>query len=279
MPSPSDHGPAPRPFTIERILLGVDFGSAGDAAVREAGLLARTFGAELRLGHVLTAVRHGDEDEAVMTHHIEGMLARMARELEADGVRVGHPFLLETHSHPADTLLRWSDEVRADLIVLGAGAKSTLERLTVGSTAERVVRSSSLPVWLTRPTRAHAEIRRILCAVDGSSTSRAGLAIAVGLARTFVAELVSVCALPAGESSDLEEAIAAIDLHGVTHREQLLVGEPAERIVEAASATGADLLVLGSRGRTGLARLVLGSTAEALLRKVPCSLLVVHAGA
>lgn len=276
MQASADHVTLFRPLALRRLLLGVDFADASASAQNEAGLLARTFGAELRLAHVLRRVSLEDPDAPAMLGHIEGMLERSAKDLEADDVRVVRPFLLEAGGDPSTSILRWSDDVRADLIVLGAGAKSTLDRLTVGSTAEKVVRSATCPVWLTRPGRDHGEIRKILCAVDGSPASRQALAMAAQLARTFGAELVSVSVVPVGGASDFEQVAAGVDLRGVDHRPRLLVGDPAERILESATTDRSDLLVVGSKGRTGVARVVRGNTAETLLRKVPCSILTVR---
>lgn len=73
----------------------------------------------------------------------------------------------------------------------------------------------------------------------------------------------------------LAEDVAAISAPGVTIDRQVLSGRPTNVICNLASETKAKLIVVGSHGRHGLDRLVLGSVAESVLRHAPCSVLVV----
>ena len=63
--------------------------------------------------------------------------------------------------------------------------------------------------------------------------------------------------------------------HNVPFEHKLLVGDPATAIVQAAEEEGADLIVMGTHGRTGLTRLLMGSVAEAVVRKAKCPVLTV----
>jgi universal stress protein E len=274
--------------TIKNILVGVEFTDAGRAALHEAALLARTFGAEVHLLHALTGL-HGPQgaEGRLVLDHVERMVERLAVELESGGgVRVARPPRLPTGGGAASSLLSAAVEVDADLVLLGAGEKAAMDRVLLGATAEQVVRESVRPTWLVRPGKDHAAIRRILCAVDASDPAREALALAAFLARTFVAELHTLSVIPpraddAGgsrpeASAVLRDALGRIDLHGIDHRTLVRQGKPAVRIVDAVSEVGADLLVLGSARRAGLTRLLQGSnTAEKVLRLLPCSLLSV----
>lgn len=278
-------------MSVGRILLAVDFSDAGSSAQREAALLARTFGAEVVLAHA-AETRPDDPEAPAVRRQAVRLLERIARELEGDGVRVVHPAKVALGQPPAVALVAWLGERPHDLAVLGAGAKTTADRVLLGSTAERVVREAPCPVWLTRPARDHAEVRRILCAVDGAHPAAEPLAAAAALARTFVAELCLLNVLPsvdegpfgsrrtvqeasARSAAGFEGAVRRIDLHGIEHAIVERRGKPAVEIVAAAEELGTDLLVLGSGGRSGLARLVRGNTAEKVLRQVPCSMLTV----
>lgn len=267
---------------ITRILVGVEFTDAGQCALNEASLVARLFGAEVVLLHSLPDVQAGERDAAAVVTHAERMLEKVATDLEADDIRVVRPFFMAVGRPPADALLAAIVEVRPDLTVLGAGTKTSMDRVIVGATAERVVRESPQAVWLTRPGKDHGTVERIVCAVDASAPAAEALAAAAFLARTFVAELHTLAVLPAEDANGdraLREVLARIDLHGIDHHIALRHGKPAVKIVEAASELKADLLVLGSARRTGVARLLHGNTAEKVLRQVPCSLLVVPAAA
>lgn len=139
---------------------------------------------------------------------------------------------------------------------------------------------------------------KICCAVDFSETSRAALEQAVALASSLDADLTLVHVLPAplqaatgvlvssrgvaaAEAERSEADLArwredAARRLGRTVRARALWGEPAAEIVRDAREEGYDLLVLGTHGRSGLPRLVLGSVAERVARQAVCPVLVVH---
>lgn len=144
-------------------------------------------------------------------------------------------------------------------------------------------------------------IRHILCPLDFSRFSRHALEQAVALAREFGAEIAAlhvhagapvaevVTAGPAtlGDRSapvapqavslmrELREVADEVEAAGVTVQTLLADGDPVAAIVEHAAAWRADLIVMGTHGRTGFERLLLGSVAEKVLRKAPCPVLTV----
>jgi nucleotide-binding universal stress UspA family protein len=85
--------------------------------------------------------------------------------------------------------------------------------------------------------------------------------------------------LPAKERMGLEEMLRRLQAsaRGIQVTCQLQEGAPAVRVVDAAQATGCDLIVMGTQGRTGLGRLLLGSVAEQVLRTAPCPVVTVKA--
>lgn len=136
-------------------------------------------------------------------------------------------------------------------------------------------------------------IHTILCATDLSLASRNALALAAGLARDYKAglEIVHVVQLPAAvygevftelaEEGYTERAWADLrafvptDL-GVPVQLRVEEGDAATEIVRVAEEIKSDLIVLGTHGRTGLSRLLLGSVAEQVLRRAPCPVLTVR---
>jgi nucleotide-binding universal stress UspA family protein len=136
--------------------------------------------------------------------------------------------------------------------------------------------------------------QRILCATDFSETAEAAWAAARELARTHRSELILLhvfTELPvypdvavlevqrvweeqrAWVERTLAERVAAATSHGLAARWVLKTGMAPESIVEAASEARADLIVIGTHGRTGLTRLVIGSVAERVVRLAPCPVL------
>jgi nucleotide-binding universal stress UspA family protein len=131
-------------------------------------------------------------------------------------------------------------------------------------------------------------VRNILYATDFSSYANQAYFHAVALTESHGASLtiLHVCTppsslLPAGGDSagrqhwrDQLEQIRPLNPH-IAVRHVLLEGDPATEILTCAAASRADLIVLGTHGRTGLERLLMGSVAEKVLRGAPCSVLVV----
>lgn len=134
--------------------------------------------------------------------------------------------------------------------------------------------------------------KRILCPLDFSENSQAALGYASTLAKESNAKLYLVhvddsqvpydagfaayVARP-GDTEALLEQLRAIrpTNEGVEYEHQLLVGHPADAIVDFAKEHDIDLIVMGTHGRTGLARLVMGSIAEAVVRRAECPVLTV----
>ena len=140
---------------------------------------------------------------------------------------------------------------------------------------------------------------RICCAVDFSEPSRLALARAAALASRGGADLLLVHVYevpqPAGEllvaAVDLTGPAAAeaertmrgwveeaTRLRGAPVRARILAGQPALEVTQAAVEAGCDLVVVGTHGRTGVKRLVLGSVAERIVREARCDVLVARAG-
>lgn len=126
-------------------------------------------------------------------------------------------------------------------------------------------------------------MRTILVPLDGTPTADAALPHAVGLAARYHAELLLLTVCEASHAPHLSERtrlrwehVAELGkrCHAATH---MLSGNPAHEIVREAGATQADLIVMGTHGRAGLARWVKGSVAERVMRHAPCPVMVVRA--
>ncbi len=140
--------------------------------------------------------------------------------------------------------------------------------------------------------------KKICCPVDFADPSRAAMEQAATLASQFKGDLVLVHVLPSSTGVSEGELVApqafpdvvskrstellarwcsdAEDLAGCPTRSVLLCGDAASEIVQHAIREGYDLLVLGTHGRTGIARLFLGSVAERVARRAPCPVLFVR---
>lgn len=236
-------------------------------------------------------------------------LEELVRDLQKRGVtaearlRVGRPFL---------EIAEAARGLAADLVVVTTHGFTGLKHVLLGSTAERVVRHAPCPVWVVRrpsipsgaaPGAGGEEptfvLRRVLMPTDFSEPSQEALAYARQVAGRFQAELVlaHVTEKPfvdpnlaevdtqafednARQSAQqqLDKTVAALRAAGLPARGRLLSGVPWNEVVELARQEAADLIVAGTHGYTGLKHILLGSTAERILRHAPCPVVVVRHG-
>lgn len=188
-----------------------------------------------------------------------------------------------------------------DLIVVGSRGLGGMRRMVLGSVSSEVVDHAARPVLVTRGS----ELRSMVFATDGSADSRAAERVLAewpifkGLPVTVVSVAETELPVSAGMAPGLydqvvgsyetnlneaarevlaiaEAAAKRLNEAGLIATPMLRGGSPAEQIVAAAEELGADLIVTGTRGHTGLARLVLGSVARNVVHHAHCSVLVVR---
>ena len=199
---------------------------------------------------------------------------------------------------PADEILRHVQDEGIDLILMATHGRSGIKRWAMGSVADKVLRASKVPVWLVRAgtPRAASEgmppKRMMLVLLDGSKLAESVLPHVEALAKHWDGELVDVVLLEVCEPmvpSTFYPAITPVDweaelsktveasksyLHGVEARlsqkgirvrSEVLVGKPADEIVDYAKKNSSNLIVMATHGRSGVNRWVYGSVAEKVL--------------
>lgn len=283
---------------FQRILLATDFAASSEAARDHAAALAARHGAELHVlyVHVLLQDVYGwtgypglAEFEKEVEAEVAQTVKKHAEQIpRPDGVQIIEATERDASAAPA--ILRYADEHAADLIVVGTHQRRGVPRLFMGSVAAEVVRSAQVPVLVVGPKhRVPDGCACILAPVDFSEPSMAALHCAADLAQEQGAKLLAVhvvdtMTLPPYFDADffeagreqawdsLEEAVAQAKLP-VTPELVVSTGRVHERLVELAADHGADLIVMGCLGLTGLDRLLLGSVTERVLRSAPCPVL------
>jgi nucleotide-binding universal stress UspA family protein len=196
-------------------------------------------------------------------------------------------------------IVRRAETWGASYIVLGSHGRTGLARVVLGSVAESVVRHAHCSVLVARPVRQPGVV---LAATDLSDASLPAVVEGAAAAKRSGARLVVVSAiewadpvsLSVGNLLGVVQAVPTVELQhevrdalrttleeslvrlGVQGEARVLEGSPAAEIVRAAEELGAELVVMGTRGRTGLARVVLGSVAERVVRNATTSVLAVR---
>jgi nucleotide-binding universal stress UspA family protein len=176
-------------------------------------------------------------------------------------------------------ILEEAGELRPDLIIMGRHGYTGLTRLLMGSVTARVIGHSPCNV-LVVPREVPLSFKRLLVASDGSKFSEAAWTEALSLAETMGSDLfgVSVAAsdrdIPAATQvvRGLEESASQ---QGIVLDTMIPMGRPEEGIVKAADFKAASLIIVGSHGRTGIKRLLMGSVAERVIGDAKCPVLVV----
>ncbi len=212
----------------------------------------------------------------------------------------GHAIDVEYHTregHAAEEILRMADEVGADLIVMGTHGRTGLRRLLAGSVAATVLRGAHCPVLALRSgnrPRPAEEMRVLLHPTDFSDGCEAALRVARSLARDLGARLIVLHILPfdlylegrmatgldpQGYHDSLDMIRQRLDGPDLKQpvETRLCRGYEAEEILRMAQELEADLIVMGTHGWSGLGRLLMGSTAESVLSRADCPVLVVKA--
>lgn len=286
---------------LQRILVGHSLFPDGDMAVRSAAVLAERAQAALYLLHVVepypvyqrmrfpTIPAHAMLEEVVLNVRAQlkelatsPLLSRFSVETDA---HIGKPFV---------EIIRACRAWDAHLIVVGVSPRGTDRFL--GSTGERVLRKSPVPVLLVKRELLPSP-KTILIPTDFSPASRDTATEALAFVRGFggravflhVLDLnylypaaygVEPVLLPPVKPEDIEpewhEFLGALPLTGITWEKQTSEGPAARHIADAAIALKADLVVIGTHGRTGVAHMLLGSVAEAVLRLTDCPVLTVR---
>lgn len=233
-----------------------------------------------------------DIEEAVLAD-LAVVAAKAAAELEQTGAQVEHRTVM---GRPADAILAQAVESQADLILVGHRGRGALQSTLLGSVSAEVVDRSPCPVLVVRT----GTLSRILFATDGSASAQHAEDILAewSLLRELPVDVLSVTDSPdlwidALSSKSVRDAYfeavatlrrrheetaqhAAQRLAGSDRSVQteVVAGDAADRIINEAASRGDDLIVLGTHGRTGLERLVLGSVARNVLLHAGCSVLI-----
>jgi len=291
-----------------RILLATDFSPHGEDASRIVNALPLPSGSTIRVLHVIEPFPEiaafapagiVDITDAAK-QQFSGDLEQIAARLRAAGRQVETAMVL---GRTADVIVEEAERSKADLILIGSRGRRAIKSALLGSVSAEVVDRAPCPVLVVRGPA----LRRAILAEDGSETAAAGarLLATVPALSDLEIDVVSVVDAPfpstlAGSEAamasyaaiqgyydslpSLRDATAAIARDratalvaaGLAATSEVREGDAAAQLIAAAGANHADCIVIGSHGRTGVARMFLGSVARAVLFNAPCSVLIVR---
>jgi universal stress protein E len=243
--------------------------------------------------------------QTMMIDSYEQRLSDAVEPLREEGMQVGAKVLSGT---PFLEIIRLVLRNQHDLVIVGAEDERGLRERLLGGTTLHLMRKCPCPVWVVKPT-PQGRFARILAAVDvipsgekRNSLNEKIMTLSLSLAEIERSELhilhawtlYGESALRSGrfnlswEQVDrmasqmrelhkewLQELLAQFSLDRVRHQVHLIHGDPKEVIPERAKMLQAELVVMGTVGRTGIPGLLIGNTADEVLRQIECSVLAV----
>lgn len=274
---------------IRNILVPIDFGEASADALDLAIRLAAKHSAKLTLLHVFYVPPSAYSYDPTLWVADWTTASRAQLEATAAATKRRH---LNTESlwmegDPRRCIVDAAGDCSADLIVAGTHGRRGVPRVFFGSVAERLVRTSPVPLITTAAGASRIgfgpRVRHLMVATDFGEPSQRARSFACSLARSFDARVTLVHVVPwlsaslartlPAEAEMVAQAKLALKAElelakqEATVVDSLLVeGDPRERILSAARELKADVIAMGTHARRGLSRIFLGSVAEAVVR-------------
>src|SRR5215204_547265 len=238
------------------------------------------------------------KEQKMLDREAQGLLDIQVKEVRAAGGSVAQTHLRV--GRPDEEIVALSEELGADLVVIGARGWGGIRRIVMGSVSESVVTHAHCSVLVVRGDENGESVfpsgKRILLASDGSEEAELALQMVVNLANSTSSELhvvtVSMPNLPEyvelleetyrrlgreGQQT-LDEQVKKIEEAGgnVTKAHLTMEGGPGQEIIALAEEIGAGLIVVGSRGYGRLRRALIGSVSELVVQRAHCPVLVVR---
>jgi nucleotide-binding universal stress UspA family protein len=289
-----------RPAPFEHIFVATDFSAGAAQAIARAGRLPLVEGGKVTVTHVLSdripKKAHVDA-EKIARRHLEQASKGLGKAAAALGRRDIKVLSELCEGQPYVELIRHARSVGADLIVIGRHGRRPVRDMFIGSTAERVIRAGDLPV-LVVSRKASRSYRRPLLAVDLEDTCRAVVTVALRALGPEVTNGTMVHAYHVpfegfitpgaspGDMTDIRKEYrqmavsglaklqVSLSALGVEWQTVIVRGDPRTALLAETLRRRADLLAIGTHGRSGIAHALVGSVAEWVIQNAACDVLV-----
>ncbi len=269
---------------FDNLLLATDGSDVSAGAVKAALHMASRCGSHLTVMHMAKTLPDYAmyNPGGVQQAEAQGHTVLQEVEAQAGTACVNCAPVLRYGDEPVREIAKQAEESQADLVVMGRRGVHWLERLMLGEAAARVIGHVHCSV-LVVPKESGMWDKGILLAVDGSRFADAA-AVSAGILAKRCGLPVTVLSVCANDDLKCELVQAMADRvrdllrqDGVAADSVVKEGNPAKAIVEAAVENDCDLIVLGSHGRTGLDRILMGSVSQQVVVQAKCPVLVAKA--
>ena len=265
---------------IEKLLLATDHSEYSEGAVREAIRIAEKCSSRL---YVIMVVEMNPEYETFGTSVTQELekeateyFASLTKKAAEKGVSC--ETILRESGEPYRLIVDEATRKNVDMIIMGRRGRRGLEKVLMGSSVAKVIGHAPCNVLIV-PRAARVEFRNILIATDGSEYANDAASIAIDIAKNNGSHVIVLSAffldneLTAAESNVRHVLEIAqkegVEAEGITPR-----GRPSDAIVETAGGRAVDLIVMGAYGKTGLKKLLMGSSTEKVIGLAGCAVMV-----
>lgn len=296
-------------MTLKNILVPLDGSKLAEAVLPLAELLAKQNKARLILLHV---IEQNPPDKVHGERHLVDQPEAVAylnqvSQAFADEITIDHHVHISAEKDVAHSIVEHSMEMGVDLIVMCAHGQSGLQKRIFGNIAQEVLNQGDVPVLLLSPEKElqteSCKCQCILVPLDGNPDHEAGLEMAVELSQTCNANLHLVMVVPELSTLPGEQAASAVllpratsalldmsceegelylaELMGKLLDENIQVtgevqrGDPAKQIIQSARSFQADMIVLGTHGKTAMEAFWSGSVTPKIATQTHLPLLLV----
>jgi nucleotide-binding universal stress UspA family protein len=287
---------------LQRILVATDGSAFSESAMQEAVNLAKTCSSKL---YAMSVIEVNPEYEALAPKAVEKseietkkVLDRAKEFAEQDGVQC--ETIVHRGEDPAKFIAEEAAKLDIDMIVMGKHGRTGLEKVFMGSVTSKVIGYAPCNILIV-PRESRVGFRKVLLATDGSKYSAAAAEKAITISKQYGSFLSVLSIVPTEflynvsadtgytqkqlehmgkEAFELtEKNVKAVresaEKEGIRAEGIILGGRPYETIIEQTESRNIDLVIVGSHGRTGLKKLIMGSVAERVVALSPCAVLVV----
>ena len=272
---------------IKNILVAIDFSESSEHVLKNSIQFAKTFESKITLIHILPDDIMNEKVSHLVKNAATTQLIKLKDRINDEGVETGDPIL--EYGNYCDQIIFASDKIKANLIIVGSGEKLKNDAFQLGTTANKIISKSNKPVFVIKNNQ-NLDYKNIICPIDFSKESGRALTSAIVISRLFDAQLVilSVYApfrqsfakldpVEINEQRRLEHEkefnkfLEKFNLIGVNLVKDIRGGDPAGEILRAIKKYKSDLLLMGTTGKSGISKILIGSVTEKVIREVLCS--------
>jgi nucleotide-binding universal stress UspA family protein len=270
---------------MEKLLVATDGSEFSEGAIREAILLAKTCSSKLyviSVAEVLDIREFADDYPLAAVESLETALRKHLESVKEMAEKEGIvcEIILSQGKEASKLIVDEAAKNNVELIIMGRHGRTGITRIMMGSVTAKVIGDAPCKV-LVVPRFSRISLEKILVPTDGSIYSDLAVREAISIAKRIGSSLIALSVYKRDANYELAEATIGIvkelaEKEGVKVEALTLKGEPHEVIVNTVEKKQAGFMVVGSYGRSGLERLLMGSVTERVIGHAGCPILVVR---